>query len=68
MTPEHLSLTIPQRPDDHGAEPDPAGARAAFLFELDLLELRAIIPSATPQPQGPREATAVSINSLAYSI
>ena len=68
MTPEHLSLTIPQRPDQHRATPDPADARAAFLFELDLLELSTIIPHATPQPEGPRETAAASISPLAYSL
>ncbi len=46
MTPEHLSLSIPQRPDPALSTQDPSSARAEFFFELECRELCRVIPQA----------------------
>lgn len=49
MASEHLSLSIPQRPDPASFYEDPAKARADFFFELEFQEVCRIIPQASIQ-------------------
>lgn len=56
MTPEHLSLSIPQRLDPTLSTQDPSSARAEFFFELECRELCRVIPQAS----NPTVATALT--------